>query len=191
MTSDTPAGVNVGETAILGVSYAEDSTPPDIGEGSTIREGTIIYDDVKTGTGLQTGHHALIREQTVLGDNALVGTHAVIDGATAVGNDVSMQTGVYVPRETDIGDNVFLGPNATLLNDMYPAVRRDGDLIGPEVRDGASVGANATILPGVIVGQGAFVAAGAVVTEDVPSETLAIGVPGRIQSLPAELSDGV
>jgi len=191
MTANTPTGVDVGETAILGVSYAEESIPPDIGEGSTIREGTIIYDDVKTGTGFQTGHHALVREQTVLGDNALVGTHAVIDGATAVGDDVSMQTGVYVPRETDIGNDVFLGPNATLLNDMYPAVRRDADLIGPEIKDGASVGANATILPGVTVGRGAFIAAGAVVTEDVPPERLAMGVPSKIRSLPSELSDEI
>jgi acetyltransferase-like isoleucine patch superfamily enzyme len=189
MTVDTPRGVDVGETTILGVSYTEDSNPPTVGEGSTIREGTIVYDDVEAGTGLQTGHHALIREQTVLGDDVLVGTQAVIDGATAVGDAVSMQTGVYVPRETDIGDSVFLGPNATLLNDMYPTVRRDADLIGPNIEDGSSVGANATILPGVTVGQNAFVAAGAVVIEDIPPKTLAVGVPAKTRSLPDELTD--
>ncbi|WP_247010103.1 acyltransferase [Halorientalis litorea] len=191
MAEDTPAGVDVGETAILGVEYTEDSNPPVVGEGSTVREGTIVYNDVETGTGFQTGHHALVREQTVLGDDVLVGTQAVIDGATAVGDGVAMQTGVYVPRETDIGDDVFLGPNATLLNDMYPAIRRDADLVGPDIRDGASVGANATVLPGVTVGQNAFVAAGAVVVEDVPPETLAMGVPAETRPLPEALDDGL
>jgi len=189
MTADTPAGVDVRETAILGVSYAQDSNPPIVGEGSTIREGTIVYNDVETGTGFQTGHHALVREQTVLGNDVLVGTQTVIDGATAVGDNVSMQTGVYVPRETDIGDDVFLGPNATLLNDMYPAIRRDANLVGPDLRDGASVGANATVLPGVTVGRNAFVAAGAVVIKDIPPETLAMGVPAETQPLPDELAD--
>ena len=189
MTTDTPPDVDGGETAILGVEYTDESNPPVLGEGSTIREGTIIYDDVETGADFQTGHHALVREQTVLGDEVLVGTQAVIDGAAAIGDRVSMQTGVYVPRETDIGNEVFLGPNATLLNDMYPAVRRDANLIGPDIEDGGSVGANATILPGVTVGQNAFVAAGAVVTEDVPPKTLAVGVPAKTRSLPNKLTD--
>lgn len=189
MTKDAQIGPDVGKTATLGVAYTDSSSPPMIGEGSTIREGTIIYNDVEAGTGLQTGHHALIREQTVLGNDVLVGTQTVIDGATAVGDDVSMQTGVYVPRETNIGDNVFLGPNATLLNDMYPAMRRDANLVGPDIREGVSVGANATVLPGVTIGQNAFVAAGAVVVKDVPSETLAIGVPAETRPLPNELTD--
>ena len=188
MTDATDGNVEVAETAILGVEYTEGSTPPIVGEGSVIRAGTIVYDDVETGSGLQTGHHALVRERTVLGDDVLVGTQVVIDGTTTVGDDVSMQTGVYVPRETTIGDGVFLGPNATLLNDMYPSVGREGDLVGPSIEDGASVGANATLLPGVTIGRNAFVAAGAVVTEDVPPERMAAGVPARVRSLPDEFS---
>jgi acetyltransferase-like isoleucine patch superfamily enzyme len=129
----------------------------------------------------------LVREETTLGADVLIGTQAVIDGATTVGDGVSMQTGVYIPRETTIGDRVFLGPNATLLNDPYP-VRQDVDLVGPTLEDGVSVGANATILPGVAVGEGAFVAAGAVVTVDVPPRRLVAGVPGRTRPLPDELT---
>jgi len=178
--------IAVADGATLGVPVGDDSSPPDIGPESIIRSGTIVYDDVTAGRALTTGHHGLIREGTTLGDNVLVGTQAVIDGATTVGDDVSMQTGVYVPRETSIGSNVFLGPNATLLNDPYP-VRQAVELSGPTLEDGVSVGANATILPDVTIGEGAFVAAGAVVTDDVPPSTLAVGVPAGVRDLPPEL----
>lgn len=179
-------GVTIEEGATVGVSYAEDSDRPQIGQESIVRAGTIIYDDVIAGRSLVTGHHALIREETVVGENVLVGTNVVVDGATTIGDHVSMQTAAYVPRETKIGSEVFLGPSATLLNDPYP-VRTDVDLCGPRIEDGVSIGANATILPGVTVGEGAFIAAGAVVTDDVPAETLAAGVPAEIEPLPAQL----
>lgn len=189
MTPGSRDGVTVADGATVGVAHGPESTPPEIGPDSVIRAGTIVYDDVSTGPGLQTGHHALIREHTELGADVLVGTQAVIDGTTAVGDDASMQTGAYVPAETAIGNRVFLGPNATLLNDMYP-VRSDYPLRGPTLEDDVSVGANATILPDVTVGEGAFVAAGSVVAEDVPPETLAVGVPAEDRPLPAELQGG-
>lgn len=182
-------GVTVADGATIGVAYTDGSRPPRIGSDSTIRTGTVVYDDVVAGRGLQTGHHALIREETHVGEEVLVGSQTVIDGACDVGNGTSMQTGVYVPRETEIGDRVFLGPNATLLNDMFP-VRSEYDLAGPTVEDDASIGANATVLPDVSVGEGAFVAAGAVVTEDVPPETLAVGNPAEHRALPPELEGG-
>ena len=182
-------GASISSGATVGVEYGSDTNPPELGEDSVVRAGTIVYDDVVAGGNLQTGHHALIREETVLGDDVLVGTQVVIDGATTVGNEVSMQTGVYVPRETEIGDRVFLGPNATLLNDPYP-LRTDESLEGPTLKEDVSVGANATVLPGVSIGEGSFVAAGAVVVEDVPPETLAVGVPARHEELPAELQGG-
>lgn len=182
-------GATISDEATVGVDYDAASDPPEIGDDSVVRAGTIVYDDVVAGDGLQTGHHALIREQTILGDNVLVGTQAVIDGATTTGNDVSMQTGVYLPRETHIGNRVFLGPNATLLNDQYP-LRIDRQLEGPTLEDDVSVGANATILPGVTVGHDSFVAAGAVVVQDVPPETLAVGVPAEHRALPETLRGG-
>ena len=157
-----------------------------IGTGATIRAGTIIYSDVEIGDGFTTGHNAVVREKTHIGDDVLVGSNAVVDGRAVVGNDVSMQTGVYVPPKTTIHDRVFLGPRAVLTNDPYP-VRQDVELDGPTIERGASVGANATVLPGVTVGENAFVAAGAVVTEDVPPDTLAVGVPADHRPLPAKL----
>jgi len=186
MDDESLSGVAVEEGARIGVSAGAESSPPDIGPESVVRAGTIVYDDVTTGEGFVTGHHALVREDTTLGKDVLVGTQAVIDGATTVGDRVSMQTGAYVPRETTIGSDVFLGPNATLLNDPYP-VRTEHDLVGPTLEDGVSVGANATVLPGVTIGEGAFVAAGTVVTEDVPADMLAAGVPATHSDLPPQL----
>jgi acetyltransferase-like isoleucine patch superfamily enzyme len=166
-----------------------DGAPPEIGRDGTVRSGTIIYSDVTIGDRFTTGHNVLVREETTIGDDVVVGTNTVIDGATTVGSHVSMQTGVYVPRETTIGDNVFLGPHAVLTNDPYP-IRTQVDLVGPILEDGVSIGANATLLPGVAIGEDSFVAAGSVVTEDVPPNTLAVGAPAVHQPLPEPLQGG-
>ena len=94
-----------------------------------------------------------------------------------------------MPSESTVGDRVFVGPGATFTNDPYP-LRADQGLEGPTIEDDASVGAGATVLPSVRVGEGAFVAAGAVVTADVPSETLAVGAPAEFKPLPEELRGG-
>ncbi len=179
-------GCEIDETATVGYEYAEDSSAPVIGAESTIRGGTIVYNDVVTGERFSTGHFALVRELTTVGDDVLVGTKTVIDGRTEIGSNVSLQTGVYVPSNTTIGSNVFLGPHAVLTNDPYP-IRQDVELAGPTIEDHVSIGANATVLPGVTIGRGSFVAAGAVVTEDVPEETLAVGTPAEHKPLPASL----
>jgi acetyltransferase-like isoleucine patch superfamily enzyme len=154
-----------------------------------VRGGTVIYGNVTIGDDLVTGHDVLVRDDTTIGDDVLLGTRVVIDGATTVGDGASFQTGAYVPRETDIGDRVFLGPGAVLTNDPHP-LRTAGELTGPTLAPDVSIGANATILPGVTVGAGAFVAAGAVVTRDVPPETLAVGTPARHEPLPSALEGG-
>jgi acetyltransferase-like isoleucine patch superfamily enzyme len=179
----------IDDGATVGYRHAEDAAPPVIGNGARIRSGTTIYTAVEIGDGLVTGHDVLVRENTTIGDNVVVGTETVIDGETTIGSDVSLQTGVYIPQETTIGDNVFVGPNAVLTNDEYP-IRNDQPLEGPTIEDGASIAANATVLPGVTIGEDAFVAAGAVVTDDVPADTLAIGVPAEERSLPDQLAGG-
>lgn len=166
-----------------------DGNGPTIGREPTIRSGTVVYADVEIGDRFTTGHGALVREHTTIGDDVLVGTHAVVDGHCTIGDGSVLQTGVYLPQQTTVGERVFFGPHAVLTNDPYP-LRTETDLVGPTVEDDASVGANATILPGVTVGEGAFVAANAVVTEDVPPETLAVGAPASHEPLPAELAGG-
>jgi acetyltransferase-like isoleucine patch superfamily enzyme len=181
--------VTVEDGATVGYEYDDNVGPAVLLGDATIRRGTIVYADVELGRGVTTGHDALVRERSYVGDDVVIGTKSVLDGLLTVGSNVSIQTGVYVPPETAIGDDVFLGPMATLTNDPYP-IRKDVPLEGPTIEDGASIGANATILPDVTVGEGAFVAAGAVVTEDVPAETLAVGTPARHRPLPEDLVGG-
>lgn len=163
-----------------------------IGDNAIIRSGTIIYSDVKIGNDFKTGHNVVIRECTDIGNNVLIGTNTVIDGHTKIGNNVSIQSNVYIPTDVIIEDNVFIGPCSVLTNDKYPIrkgskSRREPkirELKGPILRKGATIGANSTILPGVEIGEGSMIAAGAVVTNNVPPWRLAIGVPANIIDLP-------
>jgi len=157
-----------------------------IGDNAVIRSNSTIYTDVKIGHNFRTGHNILVREKTKIGNDVLIGTNAIIDGHTTIGNNVSIQGNVYIPLNVTIEDNVFIGPCAVLANDKYP-IRKRSDLKGPILRHGASIGANATLLPGVEIGEGAMVAAGALVSKDVPPWKLAIGFPAKIKELPEEL----
>ncbi|HVP25651.1 MAG TPA: DapH/DapD/GlmU-related protein [Methanomicrobiales archaeon] len=157
-----------------------------IGKNALIRSGTTIYCDVEIGDDFQCGHNVLIREKTRIGDRVAVGTATVIEGDTIMGNDVRIQSLAFIPTNTVIGDGVFIGPHAVLTNDRYPPFGRP-ELRGPVLKDLSVIGANATVLPGIVIGRGACVAAGAVVTRDVPAHTLAIGVPAGIRDLPEEM----
>ncbi|MFA0822223.1 MAG: DapH/DapD/GlmU-related protein [Methanomethylovorans sp.] len=157
-----------------------------IGKDSFIRAGTTIFSNVKTGDNFKTGHHAMIRENTTIGNSVLVGTNVIIDGNVRIGNNVSIQGNVYIPTHVTIEDNVFIGPCAVLANDKYP-IRGEYVALGPILRKGASIGANATLVPGVEIGEGSMVAAGALVTKDVPPWKLAIGCPAKITELPEKL----
>jgi len=175
VTLGFPSRENVGKTGYPGSV---------IGAHAILRSGTVIYCDVTIGDHFQSGHNVLIREKTRIGDRTSVGTATVVEGNTRIGTDVSLQSMVYIPIGTTIGDRVFIGPNAVLTNDRYPP---SGNLRGPVINNGAAIGANATILPGVCIGEGAFVAAGSVVTRDVPGRMMAIGTPARIRDLPDEM----
>ena len=157
-----------------------------IGKNAILRSGTIIYCDVCIGEDFQTGHNVMIREKTRIGNRVAIGTATVIEGHTVIGDDVNLQSLVYIPTETCIGNKVFIGPNTVLTNDRYPP-RNIGGLKVPTLMDGAAIGANVTILPGICIGRGALVAAGSVVTRDVPDRMLAIGSPARIKDLPSKL----
>ncbi|HUK37999.1 MAG TPA: DapH/DapD/GlmU-related protein [Methanomicrobiales archaeon] len=158
-----------------------------IGRNALIRSGTVIYCDVEIGDDFQCGHNVLIRERTRIGNHVAVGTATVIEGDTTIGSDVRIQSLAFIPTNTVIGNGVFIGPHAVLTNDRYPPHGRP-ELKGPVLEDNSVVSANATVLPGITVGKGACVAAGAVVTRDVPARKLAIGVPAEFRDLPKEMA---
>jgi len=157
-----------------------------IGSHSILRSGTVIYCDVVIGDRFQCGHNVLIREHTKIGDEVSVGTSTIIEGYCRIGDRVRIQSMAFIPTHTEIGNDVFIGPHAVLTNDRYPPTGKPS-LKGPVMEDGAVIGANCTILPGVRIGRGAAVAAGAVVTRDVPPGKMAVGVPARNKDLPPEM----
>lgn len=180
MTLGFPSREYLGKTGFAGTT---------LGKDAVLRSGTIIYCDVIIGDRFQSGHNVLIREKTRIGDRVSVGTAVIIEGNTRIGNDASLQSMVYIPTSTTIGDHVFIGPNAVLTNDRYPP-SGIGGLVGPVIENHAAIGANATILPGIHIGEGALVAAGAIVTRDVPAHRLAMGAPAKIRDLPSALARG-
>ena len=157
-----------------------------IGEHCVIRDSGIIYSHARLGDYVQTGHHFLIREYSTIGNRSLVGTQVTIDDHCTIGNHVSIQTGVYIPTNSVVEDHVFLGPRAVLTNDKYMG-RGDVKLEGCHIKRGARIGANATILPGVVIGEEVVVGSGAVVTRNVPDCSVVVGNPARsIKAVPEE-----
>jgi acetyltransferase-like isoleucine patch superfamily enzyme len=102
----------------------------------------------------------------------------IIEEHCKIGNNVSIQSGVYIPTKSVIEDNVFLGPRATLTNDKLMG-RGEWKIEGITIKRGTRVGANSTILPGVVIGENVMIGAGAVVTKDVESNVIVAGVPAR------------
>ncbi len=141
------------------------------------------------GAGSYVWHQAQVRERAVIGDECIIGKGAYIDRGVKIGNRVKVQNRASIYEGATIEDGVFIGPHAVLANDRLPrAINPDGSLKGESdwqvspstIRYGASVGAGAIVLPGVTIGRFALVAAGAVVTHDVPDHALVLGSPARI-----------
>ena len=147
-----------------------------VGDKCIIRSGSIIYESVKLGDWVETGHNVLIREGSTIGDKTRIGSSSQLDGSVNVGKNVSIQSNVYLPHLSTIEDDVFLGPNVVVTNDPYPPSRRRQGIV---VEKGASIGANACVIVPARIGKGSIVAAGAVVTEDVPPGIVVLGAPAR------------
>jgi acetyltransferase-like isoleucine patch superfamily enzyme len=186
------AGKNcqIHEGALVGFEYKTSCKETELGDDCTVRAFSIIYGDIFIGNNFKTGHHVLIREHTEIGSNIVIGSGSIIDGHTKIGNKVKIESQVYIPTHTTIGNKVFIGPGATLTNDRYP--QRCRDKYRPEgaiLEDGVTVGANAVILPGKRIGEGSFIAAGAIVTKDIPPWTLAKGSNCTLSPLPEKLNE--
>ncbi len=149
-----------------------------IGEGSTIRSGTIIYAGCTMGKGFQTGHRAVIREMSLFGDNCSFGTLSQSDGHIKVGNDCRFHNNVFIATYTTVEDNVHFYPMSLTVDSLHPPCQRGRE--GPYLETGCIVGARVLILPRVRIGRGAVVAGASVVTHDVPSNMVVAGAPARV-----------
>ena len=147
-----------------------------------IHESSYVDDGVVLGKGTKVWHFCHIQKNAVLGENCSLGQNVNIGPNVKIGNGVRIQNNVSVYEGVEIEDNVFLGPSCVFTNVLMP--RADKSVHGKYertlVREGASLGANCTIVCGHTIGRRALVAAGAVVTKDVPDYGVAVGTPARV-----------
>jgi acetyltransferase-like isoleucine patch superfamily enzyme len=185
------AGTTVEDFSLVGVpprGAADGELPTVIGDGSVIRSHAVIYAGNVIGSHFQTGNKVNIRESNTIGDNVSVGTLSVVEHHVTIGNGVRIHTQAFVPEFSVLEEGCWIGPNVVLTNAKYPVSPNVKDqLVGPTIRKGAKIGANSTILPGVVVGENALVGAGSVVVRDVPDGAVVVGNPARVIGQIADL----
>ncbi|MFC1674297.1 acyltransferase [Candidatus Omnitrophota bacterium] len=147
-----------------------------------IHSSAEVSERAKIGVKTRIWHFAHIREDASIGKNCSISKDVYVDVGVSIGNNVKIQNGVSVYKGVTVEDEVFLGPNATFSNDLYPRVLpADWKILPTLIKKGASVGANATIVCGVTLGEYSMVGAGSVVTKDVPAYGLVVGNPARLK----------
>lgn len=151
--------------------------------GYYVHESSYIDDNVSIGDDTKIWHFCHIQSGAVIGERCSLGQNVNISNNVRIGNEVKIQNNVSVYEGVEIHDGVFLGPSCVFTNDLTPRARypkgREGYL-HTVVEEGASIGANATIVCGNRIGKFAMVAAGSVVTGDIPDYSLCKGVPARV-----------
>ena len=143
----------------------------------------VISDDAVIGPNSRIGNFVFIRDHTTIGDHCTIGSYSDIEGEVRIGDFVSLQSGCYLTRGVVIEDEVFCGPRVTTMNDKHISHRRPSlifDRRAPRIMRAARIGGGAVLCPGVTIGENAFVAAGSVVTRDVPDGAMVMGNPARI-----------
>ena len=184
-------GVVIGKPPALGPrSTASSEAPPPakIGRGAKVCAGAIVLAGARIGAGTVVGDQAHVRERTSIGEKCVIGRGSAIDNQVVIGDRVQIQTGCYITAFTVVEDDVFVAPGVTLTNDDTMARHGpDYEIRGAVLRRACRVGGGVVMVPGVEVGEEAFVAAGAVVTKDVPARALVMGVPARqVREVPDE-----
>ncbi len=141
----------------------------------------LVDEGARIGAGTRVWAFAHVLKGAVIGRDCNICDHTFIENDVVIGDRVTIKCGVQVWDGVRLGDDVFVGPNATFTNDLFPRSKQYPDaFVQTIVRPGASIGANATILAGVEIGRGAMIGAGAVVTKSVPPYAIVVGNPARI-----------
>jgi acetyltransferase-like isoleucine patch superfamily enzyme len=184
-------GCTIGDNVVLGkqpslsprsTAKREELAPLEIGPGTIVSTGAIVFAGTKLGARVIVGDAARVRERCVIGDDVVIGSGSLIENDTTVGALTKIQAEAYITAYSTLEDNVFIAPCVVTTNDnfMGRTEKRHELIKGPTIRRGARVGGGAILCPGVEIGEEAFVGAGAVVTKDVPPRVVVVGNPARV-----------
>ena len=157
-------------------SYDEISNGSILGENNHIRPYTIIYENTTLESNVETGTNVVVRENCQIGSGSIIGSGTILDSGVTIGKDARIQSSNFIPPKIILGNKVFLGPGVRFANDSYPVSRK---LTSTIVEDDVIIGIGAIILAGITIEEKAVIAAGSIVTKDVPRSHVMMGTPAR------------
>jgi acetyltransferase-like isoleucine patch superfamily enzyme len=184
-------GVKVLEYAVVGkqpslsprsTAEREELPPAEIGDGTIVSTGATVFAGTKVGARVILGDQSCVRERVVVGDDVVIGRGSLVENDTTIGAMTSIQAEAYITAYSTLEEHVFIAPCVVTTNDnfMGRTERRRALVKGPIIRRGARIGGGAVLLPGVEIGEEAFVGAGAVVTKPVEPRMVVVGNPARV-----------
>jgi acetyltransferase-like isoleucine patch superfamily enzyme len=182
----------VGKQPILGrrsTAAGEDLPPLVVGDGCAILAGAVVFAGTRLGSGVIVGDQACVRERCELEDDVVIGRGSHVENDTTIGARTRVQANAYITAYTTVEEDVFIAPCVVTTNDnfMGRTEKRHELRKGPTIRRRARIGGGAVLLPGIEIGEEAFVGAGAVVLENVPPRAVMVGNPARkIRDVPDE-----
>ena len=196
-------GVKVLEHAVVGkqpvlsprsTAKREPLPPAELGAGTVVSTGAIVFAGSRIGARVILGDQSCVRERVTIGDDVVLGRGSLVENDTTIGAMSLIQAHAYITAYSTLEEHVFVAPCVVTTNDdfMGRTEQRFERIAGPTIRRGARVGGGAMLCPGVVIGEEAFVGAGAVVTKDVPDRAVVVGNPARVlrEVPPEELLDG-
>src|SRR5215472_10168448 len=184
-------GVKVLDHAVVGKQPAlsprsttkrEELPPAEIGDGTIVSTGAVVFAGSTIGARVILGDQSCVRERVVVGDDVVIGRGSLVENDTTIGALTKIQAEAYITAYSTLEEQVFIAPCVVTTNDnfMGRTERRHELIKGPTIRRGARIGGGAILLPGIEIGEEAFVGAGSVVTKDVQPRMLVVGNPARV-----------
>ena len=191
-------GVAIGPGSVVGKqptlgrrSTAKRDTldPLEVGEGTAILALAVVFAGTRLGRNVVVGDQACVRERCQIGDEVVIGRGSLVENDVTIGARSRIQANAYVTAYSTLEEDVFIAPGVVTTNDNYMGRtdKRLAEMRGPTIRRGARIGGGAVLLPGIEIGEEAFVGAGAVVVRNVAPRTVVVGNPARLlRDVPAE-----
>ena len=167
----------------------EELPPLELGAGTVVSTAAVVFAGTTIGERVIVGDQACVRERCTIGDDVVIGRGSLVENDTSVGALTKIQANAYITAYSLLEDNVFIAPCVVTTNDnfMGRTEKRHELVKGPTIRRGARIGGGCVLLPGIEIGEEAFVGAGAVVLKDVPARAVVVGNPARqIREVPDE-----